>query len=450
MMSSDEHSTGASPSNGRGTLVPLEVLDLWGDALGRWIAADPREAPPSTHILDVAAHLVDATRIAALERPAGHDEAHEVGLRLRDLTTQRIPDLLQLAQGRDLVRVLLSLTRLLMDLPSGKPYGRGLVGAIKAIGTIVRLQQDSRSEIISWMWRTGRGRDPGWSVAKRILFPQHSPQSSQRSSSVPLGLFEGADAGKLALSEQMRLHVADAIRRIIPLITDQFVVNLSIDEKLISYVQGLREEDGSLFLEVGSPALLSIPGAPDRIADLLSLGWNAPESDLPNPWRSVEVDEMKPTEVADMLVRAMEVGHDAFADLPIDAVLTISPAVAGETALDDGAAIISVDLGDGSPEIVILAEDPRTHPIPAPILELWAESLARSLRTKVGTQRSLVIEASSVLIEAITTRQRMRAAQGEPAEHEQLELITRISNVVLQAAARRPVPSKRTLPARKK
>lgn len=448
----DEKSGSGRTSTPRGQvqIVLIEIVDLWGDAVSRWLSADPREAPPSTHVADVVAHLIDVTRVAGLERALTDRETGEVANHLRRISGAIVPALLHLSQGRDHRRLLLALTRALMDLPSVDPYREAKDSIIGSMREIVRIEHAAREETLSWMWRTGHGRNPRWRLAHGILYPEQRERATGTGRiSISLGLFDDADAEALSESERSRRSVNELLKRIIPLIEDRFVVDVIVDDKSVSYVQGLREEDGALHLEVGSPALLRVPGAPDRIADLLELGWNAPEPDLPNPWRLVALDELLPSAVAEMLVRAMEVGHDAFTDLPIDAVVSTSPATLGEAVLNDDAPVVSVKLSDDGPTITVHEQNPSSDPIPGTILERWADAIENGLRAKLESRRSLLVEAASILVESATTRQRMRAATGAPVEPDQFELITRMTSLVLPAAARPPLPYTRKLPPKK-
>lgn len=448
----EKQNAGPTRASGRDRqLVPLQVLELWTDALRRWIAADPREAVASTHLPDVAASLVDAIRLAILERPTDHHEAEAIAVLLRHLLQVDIPALLDRTQGRAHGRLLLALARAVMEVPSEPPYAMGKSSARSAVQTIVRREPDARGDVRLWMWRTGQGRRPRWRLVRDLfdIEPSRVAGRSDVPATLPLGLFDAADASALEESERIRQDVRGVLRRVVPQVTDKFLVEVLIDQSPVSYVQGLVEDDGALFLEVGNPSLLDIPGAPDRLADLLELGWRAPEEDLPNPWRVVETDELDPDSISRLLVRAMEVAHDAFTDLPIDAELSISPAPLGVTALGEDAAVVSADFGDGGPEQRTLELDAANDPIPTAVLELWADAIPNGLQQKVAASRGLLVDAATTLIGAVALRQRLDlTAESEP-ETALYDLIARMTGLVLPAAAR-PVPrTKRALPKKR-
>lgn len=83
-------------------------------------------------------------------------------------------------------------------------------------------------------------------------------------------------------------------------------VHTNYDGACGPYVQTLQEEDGALHIEALSNEFLDPPMGPDAINSLLEMGWEPPCDDgLPNFFRFIHSDDVRPGEVADFLVRTL-------------------------------------------------------------------------------------------------------------------------------------------------
>lgn len=88
------------------------------------------------------------------------------------------------------------------------------------------------------------------------------------------------------------------------------------------YLQTLQEEDGALHIEAVSNEFLDPEIGPDAINTLLEMGWEPPrEEGLPNFFRFIHSEDVRPGEVADFLVRTFRdvylvSPHDRFEFMP--------------------------------------------------------------------------------------------------------------------------------------
>jgi len=99
-------------------------------------------------------------------------------------------------------------------------------------------------------------------------------------------------------------------------------VHTQFDGDCGPYVQTLQEEDGALHIEAVSNEFLDPEIGPDAINTLVEMGWEPPREDgLPNFFRFIHGEEVRPGEVADFLVRTLRdvylvSPHDRFEFMP--------------------------------------------------------------------------------------------------------------------------------------
>lgn len=98
------------------------------------------------------------------------------------------------------------------------------------------------------------------------------------------------------------------VAALIALTDDVVVINVETERYPDGvYVQLCREDDGALTIEAVSNRYLTPPLTPDEITALHALGWEDPrEEDLPNYLRYLEPEQTAPGEVAQFLVRTLQ------------------------------------------------------------------------------------------------------------------------------------------------
>lgn len=131
----------------------------------------------------------------------------------------------------------------------------------------------------------------------------------------------------------LEILLVQLLAAVVTLTTDAFQLEAHTSRRPEGvYVQGLLEEDGSLFLEVPSNQFLPIPLTDAEIDHLLGLGWHAPEDDFPNFWRELPADGITPGLVAALLVRTLTEVYgvadgDEFTLRPADLALDALPPI---------------------------------------------------------------------------------------------------------------------------
>jgi hypothetical protein len=129
----------------------------------------------------------------------------------------------------------------------------------------------------------------------------------------------------------LEILLVQLLAAVVTLTTDAFQLEAHTSRRPEGvYVQGLLEEDGSLFLEVPSNQFLPIPLTDAEIEHLLGLGWQAPEDGFPNFWRELPSDSITPGLVAGLLVRTLTEVYgvadgDEFTLRPADLALDALP-----------------------------------------------------------------------------------------------------------------------------
>lgn len=366
-------------------IVPRAVLLGWRSVIARWLEEVDRDAEILPEVSDVVAAWSDTLRAALDDDPFENDPDDD--LPAGELVLDQLDQLAEVARtvaatvgAVRVERLAVALARLAGALEAAARRERSTIFAAARITELVVELVMTNVHARRAVVHAGSGAGPAVSTEVLAAIEGGADMPAVEVAAEPsIGLFNGIDAEALSVAENTRDEVRAALARLLPHVTDTFLVELTIGEDLlVSYVQGLVEDDGLLHLEVAHHTLVDVAPRVDGTAELAALGWNPPTEDLPNPWRVVDRTAVAPSEIADLLVRAMDVAHDPFHDLPDDARLGISPAGLGGHALADETPIHELDLvGDGTYSLVTVPDNAASMHVPTELLALWAASLER-------------------------------------------------------------------------
>lgn len=441
---------------GPAPLVADDVLDTWRTAVHDWLAADPVAQGPSAHAADALAAWLDALRVAGDERgwrgPGAAsvlDDAVLVGIVVVPLVVDRVG-------AQPVGRFAVALLRLALALaphptdaatsevdgPLGVADGPGdpSVAARRAVrvglAALVGSRPDARDAVHRWAGAAPQDLRPdvlalldevdglddaGVRVASSAVAAAFGPSAVAAEPTTP-GAVVSDLAAELVVAawraaEAARATVRAILARALAVVEDRFLVELEVDGEPISYVQGIVEERRVLTVEVAHGTFVGRPLTAEREALLLADGWNRPEEGLPNPWRTVDLDELGADGVADLLVRAMDLCHAPFDGLPADAAVRVEPLAVAEAAVPDDATLLAVHGTGGPLDGPVPWADRPVELVPEGVLAALTGALESAVADG-GTVRDgapfLEVAALVVAVGAATIR-RAVAAGGEVA-----------------------------------
>lgn len=453
-------------------LVTDDVLDTWRTAVHAWLAADPVAQGPSAHAADALAAWLDALRIAGGERgwrgpgaAAVLDDAVLVGIVVVPLVVDRVG-------ANPLDRFAVAVLRLALALgpdptdaaergtdgPRGLPDGSGdpSVAARRAVRLGLAALVGSRPEARDAVrrWAGAALPDLGRDVLALLDEVDGSDDAGLRAegSAVaaafgPPAAAAGPDASDGGVSdlaaelvvaawraaEAARATVRAILARALTVVEDRFLVELEVDGEPISYVQGIVEERRVLTVEVAHGTFVGRPLTDEREALLLADGWNRPEEGLPNPWRTVDLDDLGADGVADLLVRAMDLCHAPFDGLPADAAIRVEPLAVAEAAVPDDATLLAVHGTGGPLDGPVPWADRPVELVPAGVLAALTDALASAV-ADVGTarDRAQLLEAVALVVVAGAAAIRRALAVGGQAAGTALDALDALDAVAMR------------------
>lgn len=127
------------------------------------------------------------------------------------------------------------------------------------------------------------------------------------------------------------------------LVTDYFQLDAHTARRSEGiYVQGEIEDDGTLFVEAPSNEFIRPALPANKVSLLIDLGWQPPNDEIPNFWRTFPPGQLAPGQVASVLVRTLMQVYGVTADDEF----TLSPASLAAVALPDGVELVDFPIPD--------------------------------------------------------------------------------------------------------
>lgn len=411
-------------SGARELLVRPDALLAWRAAVDSWTSSE-EPGPRAVELGDAAAAWADTLRVAATERGWDGEGMGTIADAVTSLGLEVVPAALRRAEPLRVGRLAVALMRLLIAAPEDGSLEMPLRGIRGAIVLLTLEGEDARRAVDRW---ASQQRVTIPATHYQFLTQVESAASPSTSMPSPHGdgvgqLFDDADATLLAEAVAIGDRLRTGIARIIQARVDRFLIEISIDDEPISYIQCLWESDCALHLELAHGSLLDRPTPPDDLVDLRELGWQDPDDDVPNHWQIVDVGDRSAADLAALLVRSMGIAHRAFDDLPEQAVISAQPPQAAELLFEDDDVIHEVDLnGEGQRVRVVAPDVVRSGFIPVEAIASWARSVSDRPSRRGEPDEALFDEVLATLRTVASAGLELR--RGEGAGPRDPELVT--------------------------
>jgi hypothetical protein len=123
------------------------------------------------------------------------------------------------------------------------------------------------------------------------------------------------DADEIAI--ELRAVLSATLRAALPLVSDNFTIQLLSSQMELPYVQGCVEDENLLEVEISAPTFTDLAVVANGHQRLMAKGWSAPEDDaMPNYWQVVNTALMTWDEITDLVVGGLDDLYDLFQNLP--------------------------------------------------------------------------------------------------------------------------------------